>query len=169
LGVSESTSDFPFADPHECRVAAEQLRELMKREDFQPISEEYDSVATRRKRPPWYSLFGGPANLRELAIQLGEGADYLVLYRTWSRTAHATDLYRQLTAGSDGVASVRVVRNPLGISTIYQHACVIGIESARIVLEHYRPGEMKQHARWFMTKINPALKQLQAIEEREAG
>lgn len=168
MGISEATSDFPFPAPEECRAAAARLRQLMNREDFKPISDEYDAIAKKRKRPQWYSLFGGPANLRELAIQLGDGDNYLVLYRTWSRTTHATDLYRQLTAGTDETASVRVIRNPLGIPTVYQHACGVGIESARVVLEHYRPGELNGHARWFMSEINPALKRLQAIEEQEA-
>ncbi len=168
MGVSEVTSDFPFPTPEECRSNAASLQSLLQREDFKGVSEEYDAVARKRKRPAWYSLFGGPSNLRELAIQLGEGDNYLILYRTWSRTTHAADLYRQLTGGANGTASVRVIRNPLGISTVYLHACNVGVESARVVLEHYRPGELKQHAKWFMTEVNPRLKRLDAVEERES-
>lgn len=168
MGVSEATSDFPFPTPEACRSSALRLRSLLQREDFKRISEEYDAVAAKRKRPPWYSLFDGPGNLRELAIKLGEGANYLILYRTWSKTTHAADLYRQLTGGSNGTASVRVIRNPLGIATTYVHACSVGIESARVVLEHYRPGELKQQAKWFMTEVNPPLKRLDAIEEQES-
>ncbi len=169
MGVSEATSDFPFPAPEHCRSRAANLRTLMKREDFSPISAEYDAVAKKRRWPPWYSLFGGPRNLRELAVQLGEGDDYLILYRTWSRTTHAADLYRQLTAESDGTPAVRVIRNPLGMSSVYLQACGIGLESSRAVLEHYRSGELTQHAKWYMSQINPALKQLEAIKEEESA
>jgi hypothetical protein len=168
MGVSEETSDFPFPTPETCRAGAARLRSLLESEDFKPFSAEYDAVAAKRKRPPWYSLFRGPGNLRELAIQLGEGDNYLILYRTWSKTTHAVDLYRQLTGGPDGTASVRVIRSPVGVSTVYLHACSVGVESARVVLEHYRPAELEQHAKWFMAQVNPRLKGLEAIDERES-
>jgi len=165
MGVSEETSDFPFPTPDHCRAQSENLSEMLDEDGFKDISEEYDATAERRKRPPWYSLFGGPANLRELAVHMGEGDSYLVLYRTWSRTTHGTDLYRQLTAGPDGVPSVRVIRCPLEMPTVYALASGIGVKAARAVLGHYRSGELEQASRWYLTEVSPVQERLEAMEE----
>ena len=161
MGISESTSEFPFPTPEECRTKAAKLREMLEEEGFKRVSDEYDSLAQGRK-PPWYSLFGGPANLRELAKRLGDVDDYLILYRRWSQTTHAVDLYRQLTS-KDGAAAVRVIRSPEEMSTSYSLACAIGWEASDAVLTHYQPGELKQVSKWFLTEVNPALKRLDAI------
>ncbi len=166
-GHCEGKSDFPFPDPEKCRTSAANLRKMLEKVSFKDASDEYDSVAKKRRKPHWYSLFDGPSNLYELAAFLGEADNYRVLYRKWSKTSHAVDLYRQLTTDKDGKAAVRVIRSPLGIATAYLLACNIGLDMSRAALTHYRAGELKQQGKWFLEEVNPVLKQLAAIQERE--
>jgi hypothetical protein len=165
MGLSAEAQGFPFPPPEHCRERAESLRNLLNSGEFVSVSTEYETASKGRRRVPWYSLFGGPKNVRELAIGVHEGQRYLILYREWSKTVHGMDLTRLLTARSDGSAAVRVIRNPVSIPTVYLLACHIGLEAADAVLQHYRPGESEQSARWFMTEISPGLKQLDAIDE----
>ena len=46
--------------------------------------------------PSWYSLFGGPKNLRELAAHLKREAQYRVLYGHFSSIAHGQNIRRFL-------------------------------------------------------------------------
>ena len=67
----------------------EAIKRDLPEEPYAQISAEYQRVANklRRRRVNWYSLFGGPMNLRELAKSLGEIREYNTLYRKLSRTA----------------------------------------------------------------------------------
>jgi hypothetical protein len=63
-------------------------------------------------RPPaWYSLYGGPSSLAELAEHLGHLDEYDVLYREWSGPIHASDLGRQVITGR-GTIGFRELRAP---------------------------------------------------------
>ncbi len=164
MGLRED-SDFPFTPPERCRSNIEGLQELLAEDRFREISEEYDNASRRAK---WYSLFGGPSNLRELSTRLGQLDDFLVLYRTWSATAHAEDLWRQVTVGKDGKAAVGVIRSPMGLPAAYHLACSIGTEAMLPVLQHYRPGEVPRFGAWFLKSVSPAMDELAAIKEKQA-
>jgi hypothetical protein len=159
-------SDFPLPDPVLARERVAALRGMLSQPDYGTVAAEYARAAAKRRIPPWYSLFGGPASLRDLAGRLGAVDDYLILYRTWSRTAHAVDLERQLTS-ADGEGAVHVIRAPWGIPGMYHLACGLGVEAAKAVLAHYRPGELGRFAGWLLGSIQPALDKLAAIREED--
>ena len=163
--------DFPMPDVESTRKAAASLRSMLADGAYPPIANEYEEVSKKRRgRTPWYSLFGGPGNLRELARAVGDLDDYLILYRTWSNTAHATDLNRQLTKVQDGSGpAVGVVRSPMGMPHTYVLAIYIGVEVTRAVLEHYRPGEAERFAEWYLEQISPVSEKLSSIKEEVAS
>ena len=163
--------DFPMPDVESTRKAAASLRSMLADGAYPPIANEYEEVSKKRRgRTPWYSLFAGPGNLRELARAVGDLDDYLILYRTWSNTAHATDLNRQLTKVQDGSGpAVGVVRSPMGMPHTYVLAIYIGVEVTRAVLEHYRPGEAERFAEWYLEQISPVSEKLSSIKEEVAS
>lgn len=168
MGI-DANSDYPMPVLEDVRRGAASLREMLDGELYSAINEEYERAGERRRRPAWYSLFNGPQNVRELAKRLGKLDDYLIMYRRWSLTAHATDLYRQLTKLADGTGpAVRVIRSPWGIADAYELACQIGVEITSPVLAHYRPGESKRFAKWYLTEVGPVTERLSAIKEEEA-
>src|SRR5207244_2230497 len=66
------------------------LQSMFVKPQFQPIEAEWQRLkAANRKDPEWYSLFGGPNSVRNLATKLGVPAMYEFLYRPWSGEIHA--------------------------------------------------------------------------------
>ena len=165
MGLEEG-SDFPMPDVAD----AEPLKAMLAREPYAPIAAEYKRVSRDgKRRVNWYSLCGGPSNLKELARSLGQLDDYLVFYRPMSKTAHATDLRRLLTTTQDGKASaVTVVRSPVGMPSTYVWSINIGVEVTKAVMEQYRPGESTRFAKWYLDEVNPVATRLGQIEEEVA-
>ena len=165
MGLEEG-SDFPMPDVAD----AEPLKAMLAREPYAPITAEYKRVSRDgKRRVNWYSLCGGPSNLKELARSLGQLDDYLVFYRPMSKTAHATDLRRLLTTTQDGKASaVTVVRSPVGMPSTYVWSINIGVEVTKAVMEQYRPGESTRFAKWYLDEVNPVATRLGQIEEEVA-
>ena len=159
----EKGSDFPMPDVAD----AEPLEEMLVREPFAPIAAEYERIAAETSgRVKWYSLFGGPRSVKDLARQIGELDNYLILYRLLSKTVHATDMSRQLTKTHDGAApAVSVIRSPIGTSHTYVWSINIGVEVSKKVLEHYRAGELPRFAKWYLEEVSPIAEQLSRIEE----
>lgn len=62
---------------------------ILNSDKYKHIKTEYDSL----KKPYWYSLFNGPANLEELARNLSLNTFYDLLYRIWSDATHGTDVF----------------------------------------------------------------------------
>lgn len=92
------------------------------------------------RRPAWYSLYGGPSNLAELAEHLEHLDEYDVLYREWSGPTHASDLGRQIITGPSTIA-FRRLRDPESFNEVMSLAVNFAVRGSRIVLLHYRPAE----------------------------
>ena len=122
---------------------------------------EYEAVKKKRrgKTPPFYALWGGPGNLEQLARVLERSSYYEILYRPWSKTAHAADLGRQL-AEKEGRPAIHGIRPCTDLTDEYAHAINIGLEAIRALLSKYRPYELTDYSKWYMEKISPGYKRL---------
>ena len=147
----------------------EKLERLLKKPHLQEAALERERLRSSRKgEPAFYSYWGGPSSVQQLARHLGSGGQYEILYRTWSRTAHGFDLGRQLTE-ANGVAGVRVFRDPEDIHNAYSLAISFGLQTIRAILGHYRSNEIESgsFARWYDREIRNVYRALDL--NREAG
>jgi hypothetical protein len=144
------------------------LRRVLRRPHFEDAAKEYYRLRALRRHPAFHAFWGGPGDTQQLARHVGRGAQYEILYRTWSSTAHGLDLSRQLTS-KDGEAAVRVFRDPEELATSYTLAISFGLETMRAVLNHYRPAELQNgsFARWYRGEVKPVLDQLAGVGTRE--
>lgn len=133
------------------------LQKLLVKPHLQGAAAEYEALKKKGRVPPFYGFWGGPRTIEQLARHLKRGAQYQILYRTWSRTTHGLDLERQLT-GKDGQAAVTVFRDPSDIAGAYSLAISFGLETIRAILSHYRPDELAgaSYARWYASTVRPA-------------
>ena len=76
--------DVNFPPPDRSRIQHQSLSTVLAKNHIVPIEAEYNN----RRNSNWFSLFGGPSNLYELAKYLHRGAEYGILYRFWSMTSH---------------------------------------------------------------------------------
>jgi hypothetical protein len=83
----------PVPDPQDPHLIATIERALAEPEMAKIAADYDDFVSTGKKRKPrWYQLYDGPANIQQVAKAVNQGAIYEVLYRTWSVATHAQDV-----------------------------------------------------------------------------
>lgn len=134
--------------------AIENLESLLGTPNYQIAEAEYQKVKKTRKRmPAWYSLFGGPRSLRELAKHVNRPAQYDFLYRQWSRIIHAGDLSRFLRRTSKGDAAFKPLRNHEEMAQVSQYAASFILDATRKVLGKFRPGEADSVKRWYVAEV----------------
>jgi hypothetical protein len=138
------------------------LQSLFTQPDFQPIETEWQRVKAldRRKRDPvWYSLFGGPASVRELAIHLRMTGLYELLYRMWSENVHA-GMAMEALGRKGGAAVVRPVRHPEQLQSAVQHAAAFALLLAKRLVEVYAPAKWPQLQTQYTERISKRAEEL---------
>jgi hypothetical protein len=121
------------------------LQAMLAMPDFQPIEAEWQRVkALNKKRDPeWYSLFGGPKNVRELAIHLHMTGMYEFLYRFWSESVHA-GMAMEAIGRKGGATVIRPVRHPEQLQSAVQHAAGLALDLSKRLIEVYAPVKWSQ-------------------------
>ena len=127
------------------------LISLLSEPNYQMAEAEYQKLKGISKRKPnWYSLFGGPHSLRDLSRYVGRGAQYDFLYRYWSRIIHAGDLSRFLTRTRQGSPAFEPLRNPQEIKLVSSITASLILAATKKLLGKFRPGEEASYSKWYM-------------------
>ena len=140
-----SKIQFPPATDIQERMA--NLEKMLTKPHLQPIEAEYNKY----RKPRWYTLFGGPTNLRMLADHVRRGGQYEILYREWSTTAHAQDFLPFMARTSKGERAIGRLRDTRDLRQIGSFASSFALDATRQVLNKYRPGE--NLATWFKREV----------------
>jgi len=82
---------------------------------FSEVKTEYESQS-KKHRGQWYSLFGGPSNIKELAENLKMPALYEIIYRYGSKKMHSSDAVKDISYSDNG-ALISQLRQPGGANT----------------------------------------------------
>jgi hypothetical protein len=136
-----------FPPTTEAQEAIANLQSLLNQPHIQPIEIEFSSFG---KKPNWYRLFEGPANLADLSSRLNRRALY-ELYRTWSRTAHGQDLLSFIDRTPEGEPAIGRLRDPELLKEVARYAAHFLIESTRRTVKKFRPGETFHH--WYTREV----------------
>lgn len=150
--ADETTSRIDFAKL--APLAAAKLaayRSLLDRAELASILTERNRP--KRKYPKWFSLFGGPSNLRELARNLKSEGQYLTLYGQWSRVSHAEDYARFDRRDASADPTVRLIRDSSQMIEIAWFAASFMLRATRLVLGKFRPSESM--AAWYLRDVKP--------------
>ena len=110
-------------------------------------------VLVAERYPKWFSLFGGPGSLRELAKRLKIEGQYLTLYGYWSRVSHAEDYARFSRRDAASDPTVRLIRDSSQMIEIAWFAASFMLRATRLVLGKFRPSE--DMAIWYLRDVKP--------------
>jgi len=133
----------------------DRIKISLEKPRYKDVYEEYQRLGEKRKRVEWYSLFGGPNNIRELSEYLGQRTVYDSLYRSWSKQVHAASS-NHLTLRIDEKKSVLgPIRNPMNIAHVANFALGILLQSDQIMINRFLSGDIRNYSRWYSKEIWP--------------
>lgn len=133
-------------------AAVKRQRALLLKAGWKEAVAEWKRMKKADNRAPeWFRLYNGPRSLLELSERVGRSFQYEILYRKWSRTAHAQDLGRVLGA-KDGGPAYSMIPDVRGIDTAFFLAMSFGIGANRTVLKFFR-GEEKFFSDWYKREV----------------
>jgi hypothetical protein len=130
------------------------LKDVLTREEFVAVEGELKG----KKGRAWYSLSGGPKNIRELAKRLKQGSIYDVLYRRWSSVIHGGELSNYMTIAESGVPVFKRVRDAGNLNMAALYAAIFMLKSTRIMVAKFRAGENLRH--WYLREVRDSFRKL---------
>ncbi len=151
LHEDEAVSRIRLPRLDELKGAEANLEALLAKPHITPIEAEYNRCGRRLR---WHALFGGPPTLQALAERLNRGAQYEMLYRYWSRIAHAQDALGLIATGR--------LRDPRELAGIATFASRFLLAATRHVLARLRPGEDLDP--WYSREVKPYLSRLRSLQ-----
>lgn len=142
----------------------ENLEKLLRKPHWKDADAEFQAVKKRLKgrRPAWYQLYGGPSNLDALATHLRRAGEYDILYRRWSRTAHAVDAIQRISKGKKGEVLLRRLRDTSEFDLVTSFAALFAIMATDCVISFLRPGERWQP--WYVREVQETLRKFSRRE-----
>ena len=153
--LSDAISDEAVA---EARRLHQQLGACLRRPHMQEVEAQYQ--AHSRNWPNWYSLFGGPNDLRSLAEHLDWTDYYDLLYRQWSSDAHATGSVTKVFDMAEGRLVVDPIRYPKNMLQVAAFTEAFHMYAITAITRRYRPGEEEHRRTWYTTEIAPAMERI---------
>lgn len=133
------------------------LESFLKKPHVIVIEEEFGRYDTP---PPWYHLFGGPANLCDLAKSVRRGGQYEFLYRIWSETVHAQRASPLLRQDRRAQQVIQRLRDPTTLASVASLGASFMLNATRLVLGRFRPGE--DLSPWYKRDVRDRYRRLNA-------
>lgn len=139
-------SVFPQADINE---STKHLKNFLELDWVKEVATEYKRIKkeNKGKEPNWYSLYGGPRNLRELARYFDMEPVYETLYFQLSKHQHASGVF-SLMKVVDGKAIVPGIRNVDGLQQELKWVLNIVRFTYKHLFQTVFPSELISHAKW---------------------
>jgi hypothetical protein len=156
--------------PTDFQAQIDRLEKCLQAPPYDAIEQEWQRTAKqlRRKNPQWYSLFGGPTTIRDLAYHLKKGFWYEFQYSDWSETVHAASALRQVAKMSDdssnSMKAIRPLRHPDGLKDVCNFASVIAIELEQAVATTFLGPVAKNILHdMYLKEVRPRIQEASAI------
>jgi hypothetical protein len=141
------------------------LEKMLKKPQYIRIDEEWQNYKEANKRSPnWFSLFGGPKNIIDLAYHVNRGGLYEFLYRIWSQSVHVTGVIRNITKDEFGNGAIIGLRNPKNIQIHSSLSLSMIMVAYNKMIRYYIPDKEKNFKEWYTKNIRERYLQLSSTK-----
>lgn len=148
----------PFrVDQKMAKLAIENFSKLLKSEKYRESESEYQRLRAKNRkstRIPWYSFYGGPNTIQQLAEQLRLTSLYHVLYRYWSEAVHGMDIIQgTFTLTDDGKTAYYQIRIPREAHSVTQLTISIALGLYQMFIAKFAPEKISHYQTWYVSEI----------------
>jgi hypothetical protein len=136
----------------------EKLKDLLDSSEYRELEIEYQRLKRARcgRKPRWYSMHGGPANIEKLAEHFDLTLEYEFRYREWSELSHGFDIIRpNIVIDDRGIGKISQIRLPKDAFEITKMAMQYGEEIILPYIEYFVPKKIQEAKELYGKEIVP--------------
>lgn len=136
---------------------------ILQSDGFRELNDLFDRHYSQRGyEMPWFKPVGANS-FRQIADDLGQLKEYDILYAFGSGVMHGST-FRGLVEFDAGRLVISPLRSPNEMSFVLRSVMALIIRTYRVVLEHYRPGEIQAFSRKYVEDWQRPLSAIPQIE-----
>lgn len=146
----------PKPDPAQIAAARADVANRMADARFDKVRSAWQAwQSSHRDRPPhWYSLFGGPTSVAELAQRVGVVGWYDLFYRNFSDEVHSTTAMNSIrNSGVANRALIKPIRYPDGAQLCFQLCTSLLFYVYQSMIGRFCPAQMQAFQDWYAETI----------------
>jgi hypothetical protein len=108
--------------------------------DYAQVHKEYEKESSRGKKiKNWFSLFGGPSSIEQLALRIGFGGVYQILYRHLSESVHGVGVVSGKMESKNGLGAIRHTHAPDHIEYVFSTTIFFAFTLIQSALKELAP------------------------------
>ena len=133
----------------------DRLNRLLDKPMYQKVVQEFERVQKAHKRNPnWFSLYGGPCDIKQLAERLGHSGMYEILYRVFSATTHGIDVVdHKISQMDNGLTGIVQIRFALHAQNVTSLAISFALSLFRIMIKFHKPDYKIKLEEWYVREM----------------
>ncbi|MBS9806885.1 hypothetical protein J4052_28725 [Bacillus toyonensis] len=160
--MERELGEAPTLPPYNYEEAVKHLKTFLDKDWVKPVAREYARVKRNNngKDPNWYSLYGGPKNIRKLAKKLECETFYNLLYSKLSRHQHASGSLSSIRS-VNGIGVLPGIRNLDGLQQELIWVMKIVCLTFEKIFNSYFPDELKNFNTWEVGNLTKFMNQLE--------
>jgi len=129
------------------------LYQILGRQEYVFMAKAFQKAEKRTRNPNWYTVHGGPRNIRELAQYLKHADWYAFLYTEWSERGHGRDVIDRVLSHGPAGAAARSLRDASEFSSTVNFAIVFAAEAMRALIRYYNPADEVEQSAWYVKEV----------------
>jgi hypothetical protein len=162
LSMTKDTAGMTALQTEAARQAA-QLEAKLKSSENDPINKEFDRLNKGKYDPHWYSLFGGPSSIGQLAKEAGMEREYKILYSGMSEITHGSAFRKHFKVEDKGLV-FEPIRQPEDIKQFLTLVVSLAIKTYSALLTKYRPGELTNFSKKYLAEWKPQIARIKDVK-----
>jgi hypothetical protein len=122
--------------------------------DYSKVHCEYEKhKSSGKKVKKWFSLFGGPQSIEQVAADVGIGGTYQIFYRHLSESVHGVGIVRGKIVAEGGKGKIPDIRAPDKIQYVVSTSISISFLLLQKIIEVMCPEKVQEFNEFYIKEI----------------
>ena len=148
------TGSMEFNKPADFDANLAFLKKNRKLPHYSEVHEEYEKrKLSGKKVKKWFSLFDGPQSIEQVAVNIGLGGTYQILYRRLSEPTHGTGIIRGKIFSDAGKGSILDIKGPQNIQFVVSISISLTGHLFLKIIDFMFPEKRREYTEFYIKEI----------------
>ncbi len=136
----------------EAQKQLKDINRILSQDSFKNINENLEDLYRSGKREPnWYAPLAKRNSIKWIASNVNRMPEYLFFYELGSEVVHSSSYYHHIEVSKNKIIKFKPIRNLSTMVNLLRNNMGTAIHTYKLIIRHYRPGEMINFTRKYIS------------------
>jgi hypothetical protein len=133
----------------DAQAQVDQFNQICSKDPYKTINDDFERLGKGKRDVDWHVPLGA-GTIRDIAKTLDRLVEYDLFYSTASQHMHSSEIGMHINSNSKDKFTIKPLRGLDRSKLIIQFCVTAAYQSFKLVLQKYRPGELKELGRIYV-------------------